>query len=153
MTSQAKEVQMERSLFERLQQAGCPVKMLSVQYRMHPSIREFPSMHFYNNRLQDAACIASMPEADFYSHPLLKPYIVFDVARGVHQKAAKSIENQLEADLAVALFWELRCAMVERYEAARASGGRLPNGVQVGLGIGLALIACRQGPSGIACVT
>ncbi len=31
---------MERSLFERLQQQGAPVKMLSVQYRMHPAIRQ-----------------------------------------------------------------------------------------------------------------
>jgi superfamily I DNA and/or RNA helicase len=31
---------MERSLFERLQQQGAPVKMLSVQYRMHPVIRQ-----------------------------------------------------------------------------------------------------------------
>ena len=34
------QVQMERSLFERLQQQGAPVKMLSVQYRMHPAIRQ-----------------------------------------------------------------------------------------------------------------
>ena len=31
---------MERSLFERLQRQRCPVKMLSVQYRMHPEIRQ-----------------------------------------------------------------------------------------------------------------
>ncbi|KAK4390269.1 putative helicase DDB [Sesamum angolense] len=32
-----------RSLFERFQQAGCPTMLLSVQYRMHPQIRDFPS--------------------------------------------------------------------------------------------------------------
>ncbi len=37
----------------RFQKAGCPVTMLSVQYRMHPCIRQFPSQHFYNNQLQD----------------------------------------------------------------------------------------------------
>ena len=37
----------------RLQKAGCPVNMLSIQYRMHPSIRQFPSRYFYNNELQD----------------------------------------------------------------------------------------------------
>ncbi|KAJ7965683.1 p-loop containing nucleoside triphosphate hydrolase superfamily protein [Quillaja saponaria] len=31
-----------RSLFERFQQAGCPTMLLSVQYRMHPQIRDFP---------------------------------------------------------------------------------------------------------------
>lgn len=45
------QVQMERSLFERLQQQGAPVKMLSVQYRMHPAIRQVsmlsvPSVHY-----------------------------------------------------------------------------------------------------------
>ncbi|GFZ10031.1 P-loop containing nucleoside triphosphate hydrolases superfamily protein [Actinidia rufa] len=32
-----------RSLFERFQQTGCPTMLLSVQYRMHPQIRDFPS--------------------------------------------------------------------------------------------------------------
>lgn len=44
---------LERSLFERLQVGGCPVKMLSVQYRMHPAIRMFPSDYFYGGRLVD----------------------------------------------------------------------------------------------------
>lgn len=43
----------ERSLFERLQAAGCPVHTLLVQYRMHPSIRQFPSKYFYQDQLRD----------------------------------------------------------------------------------------------------
>lgn len=35
-------------------QAGVPVKLLSVQYRMHKDIREFPSNFFYDGQLQDA---------------------------------------------------------------------------------------------------
>lgn len=31
---------MERSLFERFQKCDAPVSMLSVQYRMHPAIRQ-----------------------------------------------------------------------------------------------------------------
>ena len=34
---------LEVSLFERLEKAGYPVHMLTVQYRMHPEIRAFPS--------------------------------------------------------------------------------------------------------------
>lgn len=34
---------LEISLFERLERAGHPVHMLTVQYRMHPEIRAFPS--------------------------------------------------------------------------------------------------------------
>lgn len=39
-TAARPQVQMERSLFERLQAQGAPVKMLSVQYRMHAAIRQ-----------------------------------------------------------------------------------------------------------------
>lgn len=37
-------LKLERSLFERIQ-ASAPscIQLLSVQYRMHPSIRQFPS--------------------------------------------------------------------------------------------------------------
>lgn len=34
---------LEVSLFERLERGGHPVHMLTVQYRMHPEIRAFPS--------------------------------------------------------------------------------------------------------------
>lgn len=52
-SQRGKELQLERSLFERLQKGGCPVKVLSVQYRMHPEIRMFPSNYFYGGRLED----------------------------------------------------------------------------------------------------
>ena len=42
-----------KSLFERLVEAGLATHMLEVQYRMHPSIRDFPSGRFYDGRLQD----------------------------------------------------------------------------------------------------
>ena len=42
-----------RSLFERLEQAEHEVVMLTVQYRMHPEIRKFPSAQFYQNKLTD----------------------------------------------------------------------------------------------------
>jgi predicted DNA helicase len=41
-----------RSLFERLMQDGCRVKMLEIQYRMVQEISEFPSHYFYQGRLQ-----------------------------------------------------------------------------------------------------
>ncbi len=53
LSQRGRDLLFERSLFERLQQAGCPVHMLKVQYRMHPHIREFPSKHFYENQLLD----------------------------------------------------------------------------------------------------
>jgi superfamily I DNA and/or RNA helicase len=47
----------ERSLFERMEEAGYPVHMLRTQYRMHPDISHFPSQHFYQNRLLNAASV------------------------------------------------------------------------------------------------
>lgn len=87
LSESAKAVAMERSLFERLEKRGCPVTMLNVQYRMHPSIRAFPSKHFYDNQLEDASSVIELPDEPYYSNPLMKPYILFDVARGKEQKS------------------------------------------------------------------
>lgn len=54
LSSRAREGLLERSLFERLQNCGHPVRLLSIQYRMHPHIRRWPSQYFYNNALEDA---------------------------------------------------------------------------------------------------
>lgn len=57
LSEAGKAAAMERSLFERLQKKGCPVKLLTVQYRMDPEIRVFPSRHFYRNQLEDAEAV------------------------------------------------------------------------------------------------
>lgn len=68
-SAKGKELELERSLFERLQRAGCPVKMLSVQYRMHPAIRQFPSDYFYGGRLEDGcATVCFLVHPSFVSH-------------------------------------------------------------------------------------
>jgi hypothetical protein len=123
LSEAAREVELERSLFERLQQQGCPVNVLTVQYRMHPDIRSFPSQHFYDNKLQDAPSIRDRPDEPFYSHQYLKPYLFFDVAHGVEkrQAAGGSVGNAAEAEMAVALFHELR-RYLER-ETQRGGGG------------------------------
>lgn len=43
----------DRSLFQRLEEAGHPVHMLNQQYRMNPAISAFPRTIFYNNTLLD----------------------------------------------------------------------------------------------------
>ncbi|GIM12262.1 hypothetical protein Vretimale_15638 [Volvox reticuliferus] len=105
----AKETLLERSLFERLAQAGMAVKMLSVQYRMHPEIRNFPSSYFYSNRLQDGESVlraAQQPPA-YYTTDLLKPYVVYDVCNGREYLQGRSRSNEAEAEMALGLFMEL----------------------------------------------
>lgn len=40
-------------MFERFLECGVDKVMLEIQYRMHPSIREFPSTQYYDGRLMD----------------------------------------------------------------------------------------------------
>ncbi len=105
----AKAVEMERSLFERLQANGCPVALLSVQYRMHPEIRRFPSRHFYHDLLEDAPSVTSLPPEPYHAIPLMGPYQVFDVASGKEERSkSNSLSNYEEARLAACLFMKLR---------------------------------------------
>lgn len=54
MSENAMQTRYSRSLFERFLDAGVPSFMLNIQYRMHPSIRKFPSDYFYQENLVDA---------------------------------------------------------------------------------------------------
>ena len=46
-----------RSLFERLLDGGFDKTMLTIQFRMHPKIRAFPSEQFYDGQISDHASI------------------------------------------------------------------------------------------------
>jgi senataxin len=62
----------ERSLFERLSDAGQPVHMLTVQYRMHSIIRKFPSDNFYESKLKDDLSVLNREsQSDFRDFELL----------------------------------------------------------------------------------
>ena len=50
-----------QSLFERLTECGVETHMLTTQYRMHPTIREYPSARFYEDRLLDGCTPAERP--------------------------------------------------------------------------------------------
>lgn len=120
LSEAARAVALERSLFERLQKHDCPVCMLTVQYRMHPLIRQFPSQHFYQGRLQDADSIRDQPPEAFYQHSVLKPYMFFDISHGQEERRAGggSLSNRAEAETAVALFYELHSFLKQRLETA-----------------------------------
>ena len=126
LSEAAKSVAMERSLFERLQSQGCPVTLLTVQYRMHPDIRSFPSRHFYENRLEDAASVTALPPEPYYSQPHCGPYHIFDVARGKEQRkqGGGSLSNAAEAELAACMYASLRDFLEKQAKAAAQAGHR-----------------------------
>ncbi|KAG9451589.1 hypothetical protein H6P81_011554 [Aristolochia fimbriata] len=99
-----------RSLFERFQQAGCPTMLLSVQYRMHPQIRDFPSRYFYQGRLTDSESVANMPDEMYYKDPLLKPYVFYDITHGreSHRGGSVSYQNIHEAQFCLRLYEHLQ---------------------------------------------
>nr|XP_043639260.1 uncharacterized ATP-dependent helicase C29A10.10c-like isoform X2 [Erigeron canadensis] len=99
-----------RSLFERFQQAGCPTILLSVQYRMHPQIRDFPSRYFYQGRLTDSESITNLPDEHYYKDPLLRPYIFYDITHGreSHRGGSASFQNIHEAQFCLRLYEHLQ---------------------------------------------
>lgn len=98
--------------------------MLTVQYRMHPDIRSFPSQQFYQGKLADAKFLregssASAPSSTtnssqppvimpYHAAPYFKPYLVFDVCHGREQMVGTSIINLIEAQFAVSIFKRLQ---------------------------------------------
>ncbi|KAK2371693.1 P-loop containing nucleoside triphosphate hydrolase superfamily protein [Trifolium repens] len=113
----------ECSMFERLQRAGHPVIMLTEQYRMHPEICKFPSLHFYNNKLLNGSQMSSK-SAPFHQTKGLGPYAFYDIIDGreAHGKnsGAMSLCNEHEADAAV----EILRFFKKRYPA-EFIGGRI----------------------------
>ncbi|KAL1367106.1 uncharacterized protein [Arachis hypogaea] len=99
-----------RSLFERFQQAGCPTMLLSVQYRMHPQIRDFPSRYFYQGRLTDSESVIKLPDEVYHKDPLLRPYIFYDIRHGreSHRGGSVSYQNIHEAQFCLRLYEHLQ---------------------------------------------
>ncbi|RVW56253.1 Helicase SEN1 [Vitis vinifera] len=99
-----------RSLFERFQQAGCPTMLLSVQYRMHPHIRDFPSRYFYQGRLTDSESVTNLPDEAYYKDPLLRPYVFYDITHGreSHRGGSVSYQNIHEAQICLRLYEHLQ---------------------------------------------
>ncbi|KAL8136950.1 hypothetical protein V2J09_002951 [Rumex salicifolius] len=92
------------SMFERLQRAGHPVIMLTKQYRMHPEISYFPSVHFYDGKLLNGIQMSSK-RAPFHETEALGPYVFYDVVDGqeMHGRnsGSSSLCNEGEANAAV----------------------------------------------------
>ena len=113
-----------RSLFERLQLAGAETHLLSVQYRMAPRIRAFPSTTFYGGKLVDGTSggdcgddAARNPKKNATFVPFGGcSYACVDVADSRERRDGSSIRNDLEVDVCLAVYAHLQ-------RAAAANGG------------------------------
>jgi hypothetical protein len=115
----------ERSLFERLESGGHRVLSLTMQYRMHPEIRRFPSLHFYSDRLEDGPNVLTPAYNRPYHHDSrFQPFLFYDVRvpsastngsdssparhrNGRKSSKSKSLSNETEAIFIVKLIAEL----------------------------------------------
>ena len=105
---QARKQDYQRSLFERLEGNGHPVSLLTVQYRMHPDIRHFPSIEFYDGRLKDAESVKAR-DVPFKRGTWFQP-IFFASLHGSHHQCgdgdSKSLRNLPEIEFVVRLLRE-----------------------------------------------
>ena len=94
-----------RSLFDRLIKCGMNTHMLTTQYRMHPTIREFPSARFYDNKLEDGCKPADRPPAAGFLWPDWDKPVAFVPIEGVEieDEEGKSKSNMDEAAKVVSI--------------------------------------------------
>eukprot|EP00850_Spirogloea_muscicola_P018923 SM000179S03395 [mRNA] locus=s179:43590:47092:- [translate_table: standard] len=102
-----------QSLFSRFQEGGYPVQMLTVQYRMHQDIREFPSAEFYGGSLVDGEGVTAATQRPWHCYPCFGPLAFLDVWAGVEEQpgGTGSWVNRDEA----ALVLELYQVLAQRY--------------------------------------
>jgi senataxin len=103
----------DRSLFQRLEEAGQPVYMLNEQYRMHPKISHFPRTIFYGGTLLDGPNVRNAE----YGNPLratvcqtlpnFAPFMILDLD-STEERGGTSLSNGAEAQLALFLYVQLK---------------------------------------------
>ncbi|EGG16379.1 DNA2/NAM7 helicase family protein [Cavenderia fasciculata] len=93
----------DQSLFQRLQEK-CPPLMLTTQYRMHSTIRQFPSRHFYNDLLEDGPNIADRA-TNYHGNSFFGPLVFYDLpfAREI-KHGGGSVFNEDECFMAIYLY-------------------------------------------------
>ncbi|KDO38220.1 hypothetical protein CISIN_1g0380173mg, partial [Citrus sinensis] len=89
-----------RSLFERLSYLGHSKHLLSMQYRMHPSISFFPNSYFYENKILDAPTVRKRSyEKQFLPGPMYGPYAFINVFGGREEFIEHSCRNMVEVSV------------------------------------------------------
>ena len=110
-----KTTKFDRSLFQRLEEAGHEVHLLDTQYRMNPMISSFPRRIFYDGKLLDGPNVkhpeygSPLKRTVFRSFEAFQPFTVLDL-ESTEDRAGTSLANTAEAQLALHLFLNLRSA-------------------------------------------
>ena len=103
----------DRSLFQRMEEAGQPVYMLNEQYRMHPKISHFPRHIFYQGALLDGASVQRPDYGDplrsivCHAVPAFSPFMILDLD-SKEERGGTSLSNLSEAKLSVYLYQQLK---------------------------------------------
>jgi len=98
ISKKALEFRYETSMMSRFIKDKYPCTLLDIQYRMHPMIREFPSKHFYDDKLKDGEnTLSSSYTKVFHSDPKFAPFVFFDVD-SKNENKGHSLTNKIEAD-------------------------------------------------------
>lgn len=103
----------DRSLFQRLEEAGQPCYMLNEQYRMHPMISHFPRHIFYGGALLDGPNVIQpnygnpLREIICKNIPTFQPLMILDLD-STEERGGTSLSNLAEAKLAVYLYEKLK---------------------------------------------
>lgn len=99
-----------RSLFERLSSMGHSKHLLNMQYRMHPSISQFPNSNFYDNQILNAPNVKSKSyERCYLQGRMFGPYSFINVCDGREEldDVGRSRRNMVEVAVILKLLRKL----------------------------------------------
>lgn len=110
-----------QSLFTRLvrhsKSYGLQCEMLDVQYRMHPSICDFPNRAFYGNKIQSQAGLKDKRFIDLTDIGLMSPLQFINVDQGQEELVfGTSYQNQPEAEIVVQIVLSLIKADIKDHQ-------------------------------------
>lgn len=93
------------SLFARMQRLGLKSFLLDTQYRMHPSISEFPSMEFYGGNISTGIHPRLRPVVQGIEiHKDMRyPHVQFIESQGTERRSDRSFSNPSQCDIAIDL--------------------------------------------------
>jgi senataxin len=110
ISQEAEKLRYSRSLFVRLfNNPNNYSYLLSIQYRMHPTISKFPSTEFYESKLIDGPGMATLTAKQWHKDSLLGPFRFFNCANSREASGrGMSLINREEALMAAAIYERLR---------------------------------------------